>query len=215
MGNDMKMIVGLGNPGQQYVGPRHNIGFEVLGRLSQKVCAPPPKAKFQGEFTEIQLRTEKIILLCPLTFMNLSGQCVSQAANFYRIDPVDILVVCDDFNLSLDRLRFRASGSSGGQNGLNDIINRLGTQDFPRLRIGIGPVPERWNPADFVLGKFHREDLDRVDSTVDRCVKAIEEFVEFGIGHCMNQYNRGSESRNKKNVSNSTESPKSKGDSGD
>ncbi len=185
----MKMIVGLGNPGQKYVGTRHNVGFEVLGQIAKKHFAPPPKSKFQSEVSEIRIGNEKILLLCPLTFMNLSGQGVSQASSFYQIEPAEILVVCDDFNLGLDRLRFRPAGTSGGQNGLKDIIKRLGTQDFPRLRVGIGPVPERWDPADFVLGKYSEEELARTNAVVDRCVKASEDWVKNGVGYCMNLYN--------------------------
>jgi len=185
----MKMIVGLGNPGQKYVGTRHNVGFEVLGQIAKKHFAPTPKSKFQSEISEIRIGNEKILLLCPLTFMNLSGQGVSQASSFYQIDPASILVVCDDFNLALDRVRFRPSGTSGGQNGLKDIMKRLGTQDFPRLRVGIGPVPERWDPADFVLGKYSEEELARTKAVVDRCVKASEDWVKHGISYCMNQYN--------------------------
>lgn len=181
--------MGLGNPGQKYVGTRHNVGFEVLGQIAKSHCAPSPKSKFQSEISEIRIGNEKMILLCPLTFMNLSGQAVSQAASFYQIEPSDILVVCDDFNLALDRLRFRPSGSAGGQNGLSDIIKRLGTQDFPRLRVGIGPVPERWNPADFVLGKHSEDELARLKPVVDRCVRAAEDWVKNGVSYCMNQYN--------------------------
>ena len=148
------MIVGLGNPGQKYVGTRHNIGFDVLGQFARKHFASGPRSKFEAEYSEVQIGDTKVILLCPLTYMNLSGQSVSQATSFFRIDSNDLLVVCDDFNLEINRVRFRPSGTSGGQNGLDDIINRLGTRDFARLRIGIGPVPEKWNPADFVLGKF-------------------------------------------------------------
>ncbi|MEC9092044.1 MAG: aminoacyl-tRNA hydrolase [Planctomycetota bacterium] len=193
----MKMIVGLGNPGQKYVGTRHNIGFEVLGRFARKHFASTPRSKFEAEYSEIQVEDTKVILLCPLTYMNLSGQSVGPAASFFRIKPNDILVVCDDFNLEIDRLRFRPSGTSGGQNGLDDIINKLGTKDFPRLRVGIGPVPEKWNPADFVLGKFTEDENQQVDKVVDRCLLALEDWVKQDIGLCMNRYNGVSEASKK------------------
>lgn len=185
----MKMMVGLGNPGQKYVGTRHNIGFDVIGEVAKRHVAPLPRAKFESEYTEIQIGQEKVILLCPLTYMNLSGNGVSQAAGFFKIKPSDIIVVCDDFNLNLERIRFRPAGSAGGQNGLDDIIKKLGTQGFPRLRVGIGPVPEKWNPADFVLGKFSSEEINQLKPVVDRCVRGLEEWVKSGIQHCMTQYN--------------------------
>lgn len=200
----MKMIVGLGNPGQKYVGTRHNIGFEVLGQFARKHFASKPKAKFESEYSELQLGEQKILLLCPLTYMNLSGQGVSQAASFFRIEPTEILVVCDDFNLEINRLRFRPSGSAGGQNGLKDIIQRLGSQDFSRLRVGIGPVPGRWNPADFVLGKFSEEEVQQMRRVIDRCVDGLEDWIREGIGFCMNHYN-GSPDAKTKSPNNSVE----------
>ena len=185
----MKMIVGLGNPGQKYVGTRHNIGFEVVGEFARKKIASTPRAKFEGEYSEIQIGDEKVILLCPLTYMNLSGRSVSQAASFFKIDSTNILVVCDDFNLNIERIRFRPSGSAGGQNGLDDIIKKLGTQDFPRLRVGIGPVPQRWNPADYVLGKFSADEIAQLKPVLDRCVRGLEDWVKHGVSRCMNQYN--------------------------
>lgn len=197
----MKMIVGLGNPGQEYVGTRHNVGFEIMHRIAKKHFAPAPRVKFQSELSEIRLDNEKILLLCPLTFMNRSGQAVVEAAKFFQVEPSDILVVCDDFNLQLDRLRFRPSGSAGGQNGLKDIINRLGTNEFHRLRVGIGPVPGKWDPADFVLGKWSTAELNQMDLMVDRCVAAVEDWIRLGIDPCMNQYNRNPETKNKTNDS--------------
>lgn len=197
----MKMIVGLGNPGQKYVGTRHNIGFEVLGRFAKKHFAPDPKLKFQAEFSEIQFGETKVLLLCPLTYMNLSGQSVSQAASFFKVKSTDILVVCDDFNLDVNRIRFRPGGSAGGQNGLDDIIKKLGTKDFARLRVGIGPVPARWNPADFVLGKFTEDELGQLTKVVDRCVLGLEDWVKQDVRYCMNRHNGFPDAQKKKSSS--------------
>lgn len=185
----MKMIVGLGNPGQKYVGTRHNVGFEILGQFAKQQNASIPRSKFEAEYSEFNLGDEKVILLCPLTYMNLSGQSVSQAASFFRIDSKEILVVCDDFNLNINRVRFKPSGSAGGQNGLNDIIKRLGTSEFPRLRVGIGPVPPKWNPADFVLGKFTEEERAQMDKVIDHCLLGLKDWLTQGISRCMNRYN--------------------------
>ncbi len=129
------------------------------------------------------------MLLWPLTWMNLSGTSVLAARDFYKIDDSDIMVACDDFNLPLDTIRLRPGGSAGGQNGLADILARLGSTTIPRLRIGIGPVPAGWKSADFVLGKFPHSDRERVGATVERAADAAEEWVAVGIQAAMNKYN--------------------------
>ena len=148
----MKMIVGLGNPGQKYVGSRHNVGFDVIAELANRYEVGRPKAKFNGEFAETIIKQEKVVLVCPLTFMNLSGQCVRAAVDFFKLDLDDLLIICDDFNLALGRIRIRPSGSAGGQNGLDDIVNRLGSRQIARLRLGIGNPPPEWEVANYVLG---------------------------------------------------------------
>src|SRR5688572_30356880 len=150
----MKLIVGLGNPGDKYKETRHNVGFEVTSRLAARFGASPPRARFQGETVEANIAGQKVLLLTPLTYMNLSGASVLAARDFYKIELQDILIVCDDFNLPLGKLRLRARGSAGGQNGLADILRRLGTEDLPRLRIGIGSPPPGRDPAGYVLGRF-------------------------------------------------------------
>ena len=157
----MKLVVGLGNPGRRYEGTRHNIGYAILAELARKFGAGPPKARFHGAVVEADLSGQKALLLSPTTFMNLSGTSVQEAKSFYKLADEDLLVVCDDLNLPVGKLRFRARGSSGGQKGLEDIIRRLGTEDFPRLRIGVGTAPEGWDWADYVLGKFTPEELAR------------------------------------------------------
>ena len=147
----MKMVVGLGNPGQKYNGTRHNVGFDVIAELARRFDVGRPKSKFNGEIAETRIQDEKTILICPLTFMNLSGQTVRAAVDFYKLELADLLVICDDFNLALGRIRLKARGSAGGQNGLDDIIQRLGSKDFSRLRLGIGQPPPNWEVSNLSL----------------------------------------------------------------
>jgi len=184
----MKLVVGLGNPGTQYEGTRHNVGFQVIERLVRETGAQAPRAKFDGNVWECMLGSEKSLLLAPLTFMNRSGGSVRKAIDFYQIPVGELLVVCDDFNLPLGQLRIRAAGSDGGQNGLADVIRTMGP-DFPRLRIGIGPVPPRWNPADFVLGKFTADERTEVDLQVARAVDAVRMWTVEGATPTANKYN--------------------------
>ncbi|MFK7766039.1 MAG: aminoacyl-tRNA hydrolase [Mariniblastus sp.] len=185
----MKLIVGLGNPGKKYQQTRHNIGFDIIACLAKRYNVERPKAKFNAEVAETIVKNEKTILLSPLTFMNLSGQSVRAAVDFYKLPLTDILVICDDINLDLARLRFRPGGSAGGQNGLKDIINRLGTQTFDRLRVGVGKVPPQWDAADFVLGKFSKEDQNEIEFGIVRAADAVEAWVENGIQSAMNKFN--------------------------
>jgi PTH1 family peptidyl-tRNA hydrolase len=186
----MKLIVGLGNPGGQYRGTRHNVGFEAVG-LVAKEFAPglTPKARFQGETIEAVVRGNKVLLLTPLTYMNLSGSSVLAARDFYKIEHQDLLIVCDDFNLPLAKLRFRGSGSSGGQKGLEDVIRRLGSDDIPRLRIGIGQPPPGRNVTGYVLGRFPQDELAEMTAAIAQAAQAAADWVEHDLKQCMNQYN--------------------------
>jgi PTH1 family peptidyl-tRNA hydrolase len=185
----MKLIVGLGNPGRKYDKTRHNVGFEVLDLVAVRNAADSPKEKFSGRVADATIAGERVLLLWPHTLMNLSGQSVGAAVEFYQVPLNDVLVVCDDFNLPLGKLRVRASGSAGGQNGLKDIIKRLGTEDVPRLRLGIGPVPDAWDAADFVLSKFGRSDRTMIDEVIDRAAEAVECWAAEGISTGMNKFN--------------------------
>jgi PTH1 family peptidyl-tRNA hydrolase len=184
----MKLVVGLGNPGTKYTGTRHNIGFEVLFELAKRTGAVG-RAKFQGEFFDGRCENHRLLMLCPHTFMNLSGSSVLAARDFYKLDNESLLVVCDDFSLPLGRLRVRAKGSSGGQKGLEDIIRRLGTEDFPRLRIGIGLPPEGRSAADFVLSRFSETELPVVRSSILRAADAVSCWLRDGTQMAMNQFN--------------------------
>ena len=185
----MKLLVGLGNPGQAYRDTRHNVGFEALDLLARRAGSPAQKQRFQGEVAQASIRGVPVLLLWPLTWMNLSGSSVLAARDFYKIPDSDMIVICDDFNLPLDTIRLRPSGSAGGQNGLADVLARLGTTTIPRLRLGIGPVPAGWKAADFVLGKFPKAERDRVGVVIERAADAAEEWAALGIQAAMNAYN--------------------------
>jgi PTH1 family peptidyl-tRNA hydrolase len=148
-----------------------------------------PRARFQGETAQVTIRGQSVLLLWPLTWMNLSGASLLAARDFYKIDHDNILVLCDDFQLPTGTIRLRASGSAGGQNGLADVLARLGTNDVPRLRIGIGPVSSGWKTADFVLGRFAKDERETVDSMLERAADAAEEWAALGIEAAMNRYN--------------------------
>jgi PTH1 family peptidyl-tRNA hydrolase len=185
----MKLVVGLGNPGRRYEGTRHNIGYAVLAELARKFGTPPAKTRFHGEVVEADLNGQKALLLSPTTFMNLSGSSVQEAKSFYKLPNEDLLVLGDDLNLPVGKLRFRGQGSSGGQKGLEDIIQRLGTDEFARLRIGIGAAPEGWNWADYVLSRFAPEELPDIEQAVGLAAEAAAVWAREGIEFCMNQYN--------------------------
>jgi PTH1 family peptidyl-tRNA hydrolase len=185
----MKLVAGLGNPGRRYVDTRHNLGFRVVERLAQRLGAAAARQRFEGELSEANWGGQRVLLLAPQTYMNRSGRSVLAARDFYRIEHHDILVVCDDFQLPVGRLRVRPRGSAGGQKGLDDVIQRLGDQQVPRLRIGIGTPPPDWDVADYVLSKFSKEDLPVVEDAVARAADAALVWVEHGIEACMNTYN--------------------------
>ena len=190
----MKLVVGLGNPGKQYAGTRHNIGFEVLFELSRKFIAPFARQKFEAEYAELQLQQEKVLLVAPQTYMNLSGQSVQKFCSFYHLAPTDVLVVCDDLNLPLGKLRLRASGSAGGQKGLQNITQLLGTQDVARLRVGIDPPPAGRDAKDWVLGGFSKSEQPLVETAVQQAAQAVETWVMQGLAAAMNRFNPGPES---------------------
>ena len=185
----MKLIVGLGNPGKQYVDTRHNVGFDLLAELANRHAAGSPKKKFHAELREASIGGQPVLLMAPQTFMNLSGQAVQPARDFYKIENEDLLVVCDDFALPIGKLRMRASGSAGGQKGLSDIIQRFGADTIPRLRIGIGPLPPSWDAAGFVLGKFSLEERNAITKSIQKAADVVAIWVREGIVKAMNENN--------------------------
>jgi PTH1 family peptidyl-tRNA hydrolase len=187
----MKLIVGLGNPGQKYHGTRHNVGFDMLEILRKRWQLASVRPQFQAEVGEWTWQGEKVLLLWPQTFMNLSGASVLAARDFYKIPATQILIVCDDFALPLGKLRIRPKGTAGGQKGLADIIKRLGTELLPRLRIGVGPLPAGWDAADFVLGKFRQAEKIEIEIALERAADAAAQWATSGdLSAVMNQYNQ-------------------------
>jgi PTH1 family peptidyl-tRNA hydrolase len=196
----MKLVVGLGNPGREYVGTRHNIGFEVIDRLAEKAGWMKAgdfdriaKTKFDGLVYDGPVGAERLVLLKPTTYMNLSGQAVQAAMAFYQLSPPDIMIVLDDLALPCGRLRLRGSGSSGGHNGLKDIERALGTNEYPRLRLGIDAPPPPVPGKQYVLGKFSAEQRKLVDPAIDRGASAIVTWIDKGISTAMNQFNADAE----------------------
>ncbi|MEO2046669.1 MAG: aminoacyl-tRNA hydrolase [Pirellulales bacterium] len=187
----MKLIVGLGNPGRKYEHTRHNVGFEAIHLLARRYTSNGGgwRGKFDGEILEIELAGERTLLLMPHTFMNLSGRSVRQAIDFFKLSLQDVLVICDDFHLELGVLRFRAGGTDGGQKGLADITQNLASKQFSRLRVGIGLVPECWNPADFVLGKFTSDQRITLEEMLLRAADGAVLWASDGIDKAMNQFN--------------------------
>lgn len=186
---DMKVIVGLGNPGTKYAGTRHNIGFDTVAALADKYSIKLKDKKFNGLIGEGFIEGEKVMLVQPQTYMNLSGECVGLIAGFYKLDAEDIIVICDDINLDTGRLRIRAKGSAGGHNGLKNIIAHLGTEAFPRIRIGVGEKTEGWDLADYVLARFSGEDEATMRKAIQNAVGAVETWISYDIGKAMNLYN--------------------------
>lgn len=185
----MKLIIGLGNPGARYSGTRHNVGFDVLSELARRGGLEGTKTKYKAELTEALIGSEKVLLAAPQTYMNCSGDSVGQIVRFYRTDPQDMVVICDDLNLPPGRLRWRASGSAGGQKGLENIIQRLGYQNFPRLRLGIGRPRGRQEVTDFVLGRFRPEEQEIAELMLLRAADSVERWVTHGITETMNRFN--------------------------
>ncbi|MBI5760051.1 MAG: aminoacyl-tRNA hydrolase [Planctomycetales bacterium] len=185
----MKVVVGLGNPGRKYEGTRHNVGFQLVAELARRHGARSPKTKFEAEIAEIQLGSERVLLVAPQTFMNASGRSVRPLADFYQLELSNLLVVCDDIALPLGRIRLRKSGSSGGQKGLENILQQLGTQEVARLRIGVDAPPPQMDAADYVLGRFGKWEAGVVDTALMRAADAVEAWVIDGLVTAMNRFN--------------------------
>jgi len=188
-GSTPMLIVGLGNPGRDHQRERHNVGFMVVDRLAASAGARLARRRANAKVAEIRLADRQAILAKPQTFMNLVGGSVGRLAAFHRIEPAALLVVCDDLDLPAGSLRMRPFGGSAGHKGLRSIFANLGTQDFPRLRIGIGRPPGRMDPAGFVLQPFTRDEWETMDLVLDRAVSAIEVFAAEGIEAAMTRFN--------------------------
>ena len=184
------LIVGLGNPGEQYENTRHNVGFRVVEELAERQNAPIQRLKFKALTNLLTVGGEKALVMKPVTYMNLSGEAVRPAADFYKSPPERILVISDDTALDVGKLRVRRGGSAGGHNGLKSIIQHLGTDQFPRIRVGVGKKPRPdYDLADWVLGKVQGEDKKAVDAAVKRAADAVECLVQYGPDQAMNRFN--------------------------
>ena len=183
----MRVVVGLGNPGKQYHGTRHNVGFAVVDGLASGPAAGRFQSRFQAQVAEMMENDQKVLLVKPETFMNLSGRAVHQVIDFYKVELADLLVVCDDINLPLGKLRIRTKGSHGGHNGLRDIQNHLGTQDYSRLRIGVGAGED--DLVDHVLGRFRPSERPVIEDALSLAIQAVALWIGQGVDACMNRYN--------------------------
>lgn len=186
----MYLIAGLGNPGRQYEGTRHNMGFDVIDCLIEKHGIPQSGVKFNAMFGKGIIGGERVVLMKPLSFMNLSGGPVQETANYFKIDPeTEIIVIYDDIALEPGQLRIRKKGSAGGHNGIKDIIRRLGTDNFLRIKVGVGAKPKDWDLADHVLGRFADSERKLVDEAIVRAADAVEMILANGADAAMNRYN--------------------------
>ena len=184
------LLVCLGNPGDKYENTRHNIGFMVADEIGERQRAPIQKLKFKSLTNLFTISGEKVLVMKPVTYMNLSGEAVRPAADFYKIPPDHVLVISDDTALAVGRLRIRKGGSAGGHNGLKSIIQHLGTDQFPRLRVGVGEKPRPdYDMADWVLGRLQGEDWKAMEAAVDRAADAVEHVLAHGVDAAMNRYN--------------------------
>lgn len=184
----MKLIVGLGNPGNEYTNTRHNMGFMVIDKILNELNLNFTKNKHKGVYVQTKIKGNDVIILKPMTYMNLSGDSIKEVMNYFKINVDDILVIYDDMDTNVGSLRLRLSGSAGGHNGLKSIIANLGTDKFKRIRVGIGKDPQI-DIINYVLGKPKKEDLDKIDEATTKAMKAAIDFVSIPFDKVMSMYN--------------------------
>ncbi len=185
----MKIIVGLGNPGAKYAGTRHNVGFSVILKLADKYNISLTEKKHKAEFGKGIIEGEKVILAMPQTYMNLSGESVRELMDYYKCDCSDIIVIYDDIDLAVGRLRIREKGSAGGHNGMKNIILHLGSQEFTRIRVGVGQKPKNMDLADYVLSRFESDEQTVMNEGFDRACEAVAVALAEGTPAAMNRFN--------------------------
>ncbi|MDO5308695.1 MAG: aminoacyl-tRNA hydrolase [Planctomycetia bacterium] len=190
-----KIIVGLGNPGAKYRNTRHNVGYMVLAELAARHAVGKPRSQFQADVLDAQIAGQNVMLLCPTTFMNRSGSAVAEVVRFYKLPLENICVVCDDIDRPLAKLRMRANGSCGGQNGLRDIIAKLGSQDFPRFRIGVDRPQSKEDVSAYILQSFRPEEKEEINFAIQEAADAMELWVKNGPNAVMDRYNRSDKSK--------------------
>lgn len=191
----MFLIVGLGNPGKEYDGTRHNIGFETIDYLSKKYNIDVNRTKFKGTFGEGFINNKKVVLLKPSTYMNLSGESIREAINFYKLENEEVLVIYDDISLEVGKIRIREKGSAGGHNGIKSIIANMSTDVFPRIKIGVGQP--KGDLVSHVLGKFSQEEINDLNEVIEVSSEAVEIIVKDGTKEAMNKLNGFKLSKNK------------------
>ena len=185
----MYVIAGLGNPGREYEGTRHNVGFMTLDALADKYNIDVREKAFKGLIGKGMIEGNKVILVKPQTYMNLSGECIRQVMDYYKVDPSEFIVIYDDISLVPGGIRIRKKGSAGGHNGIKNIIAHLGTQEFPRIKVGVGDKPKGMDLADYVLGHFSKEDQAKMDEAFKDAADAAEMILDKGMDAAMNHYN--------------------------
>lgn len=190
LGGSMYIIAGLGNPGRQYAGTRHNMGFNVVTRIADDYKMQITIKEHKALCAKGFIGGQKVLLALPQTYMNLSGESIRELVNYYKIDPeTELMVIYDDISMDVGRIRMRAKGSAGGHNGIKNIIAELGTDVFPRMKVGVGEKPKGWNLADYVLGRFSDEENEVMRRMLAKGSDACRDFILYGIQEAMNRYN--------------------------
>ena len=186
----MKLIVGLGNPGKEYENTRHNTGFMVLDRLSEKLNIEMTQSKFKGLYGKGKYKGEDVILLKPQTYMNLSGESVRQVMDFFKINQEDILVIYDDLDINPGIIKIRKKGGPGTHNGMKSVVSRLNSEDFPRVRVGIGMPEFKGDLVNYVIGNITDEDYEELKKGINKASEAVASIIKDGIDMAMNKYNK-------------------------
>lgn len=189
----MYIIIGLGNPGEKYQATKHNIGWDAVTRISDDYRISLDSKKHKAICGTGYIEGEKVILAQPLTYMNLSGESVRQLMDFYKVSPQEIIIIYDDISLEVGQLRIRKKGSAGGHNGIKSIIQHLGTDEFPRIKVGVGDKPKEWDLADYVLSRFHKEEQPAIRQALKDTSDACRTMITSGIDAAMNVYNKKKE----------------------
>ncbi|NCC14851.1 MAG: aminoacyl-tRNA hydrolase [Clostridia bacterium] len=209
-GQDFFVIAGLGNPGPKYEGSKHNIGFDVLDRLAKKYNIKIDKFKHKALIGDGMIQGKRVLLVKPQTFMNLSGESIREIVNFYKIAQDHFVVIYDDTSLPVSGVRIREKGSHGGHNGIRNIIAQMGTDEFWRIKVGIGEKPNGWDLADYVLARFDKDDLPMIEQGADKAMQAAELILSHGIMDAMNRINQKPKAPQKVSIQKTAEAKQEK-----